>query len=98
MEAQIHQRKLSAPEDQSLNIDGPPAKLPLKRKVANAAKTTVWYSSAAFLFVVAMCHTVVSYWHLKGGEDGVVLGGGFLRLQTTPFLQCNICLRRACMS
>jgi hypothetical protein len=64
MEAQIHQRKVAAPEDQSLNIDAPPVKLPLKRKVVNAAKSTVWYTSAAFLFVIAMCHTVVSCWKL----------------------------------
>ena len=63
MEPQVHQRKVSAPEDQSLHLDTPPVKPSLKRKAVNAAKTTAWYTSAAFLFVLAACHTIVSCAH-----------------------------------
>ena len=60
MEPQVHQRKVSAPEDQSLHLDTPPVKPSLKRKAVNAAKKTAWYTSAAFLFVLASIHTIVS--------------------------------------
>ena len=61
MDALIHQRKFSAPEDQSLNIDAPPPKVSLKRKAVNAAKSTAWYTSAAVIFVLALCHTLVCF-------------------------------------
>jgi hypothetical protein len=60
MDAPIHQRKFAAPE-QSLHIDSPPPKVSLKRKAVNAAKTTAWYTSAAFIFVLAFCHTLVRF-------------------------------------
>ncbi len=59
MQAQVHQRKFA--EDQSLNIDTPPIKVSLKRKAVNVAKSTAWYTSAAFLFVIATCHTLVGF-------------------------------------
>ncbi len=59
MQAQVHQRKFA--EDQSLNIDTPPIKVSLKRKAVNAAKSTAWYTSAAFLFLIATCHTLVGF-------------------------------------
>ena len=61
MQAQVHQRKIASPEEQHLSIDTPPPKVSLKRKAVNAAKTTAWYSSAAFLLVIGICHTVVGF-------------------------------------
>jgi hypothetical protein len=61
MEANVHQRKVSAPGEHSLDINAPPVQRSMKRKALNAAKSTAWYTSAVFLFILAMCHTTVRF-------------------------------------